>query len=407
MGEASVRSLSAPTGDVSERGWRTVEAMAISNRQQSHRAALVRLALFSALLVGFFYLGCAEDDPQSPVDQELPQIDLTTPTPPLGGRFIVADSIFLVARARDNTAVDGVQFYARTENDTVAQKIGQPVTQPDSVSGDWGYYSQKWLTGVLTNGTTAKVFAEAVDPRGNLSRSEPVDVFINNVEQRTPPNTSFRIFPPSGNIETVFEFDPTGTSDPLALPLDSITVRWDFDGDGVWDIPLSEGLTAADKVTRTFSIPGFYEPKLEAFNTYYPGPGAATQELEVTNVGGRPRPQSEMIRIESGTYTIGAIDSAQADADELGIHTVDVNTFYIEKNEVTTTLYSKYLNAARDSAAIIFTPPGTVRDTLGNVLINFNESKVRYAVDPSIDSFYVAPGFENHPVTGVSWYGAR
>ncbi|MBD3336617.1 MAG: SUMF1/EgtB/PvdO family nonheme iron enzyme [Candidatus Eisenbacteria bacterium] len=172
-------------------------------------------------------------------------------------------------------------------------------------------------------------------------------------------------------------------------------------------MPLSEGLTAADKVTRTFSIPGFYEPKLEAFNTYYPGPGAATQELEVTNVGGRPRPQSEMIRIESGTYTIGAIDSAQADTDELGIHTVDVNTFYIEKNEVTTTLYSKYLNAARDSAAIIFTPPGTVSDTLGNVLINFNESKVRYAVDPSIDSFYVAPGFENHPVTGVSWYGAR
>jgi sulfatase modifying factor 1 len=71
---------------------------------------------------------------------------------------------------------------------------------------------------------------------------------------------------------------------------------------------------------------------------------------------------------------------------------------------VTNTLYRTYLNKARDSLAIVFFPPDVVRDTLGNTIIDFNQSQVFFAVDE--DSFRVKPGFEDHPMTGVNWYGA-
>jgi uncharacterized protein (TIGR02145 family) len=49
-----------------------------------------------------------------------------------------------------------------------------------------------------------------------------------------PPTASFIVSPFSGNLETIFVFDATGSSD-IEDPIDNLQVRWDFNGDGVWD----------------------------------------------------------------------------------------------------------------------------------------------------------------------------
>ena len=49
-----------------------------------------------------------------------------------------------------------------------------------------------------------------------------------------PPTASFTVSPYSGTTETVFVFDAT-TSTDIEDPIDDLQIRWDFNGDGVWD----------------------------------------------------------------------------------------------------------------------------------------------------------------------------
>ena len=53
-------------------------------------------------------------------------------------------------------------------------------------------------------------------------------------KKNTPPAASFSIDPPNGDTHTEFSFDAGGSHDE-ETPVDLLSFRWDWDGDGGWD----------------------------------------------------------------------------------------------------------------------------------------------------------------------------
>jgi formylglycine-generating enzyme required for sulfatase activity len=348
------------------------------------------------------YLGCEKDKPTESGDQTEPRVEVVFPDPPEGNPLDISDSTLIIATAEDESGVEHIEILRRSENDTTAVLV-ERIETPDSTVNGVGYYSTNWRTGAIRNGSIVQVFASAADGFGNVGRSEEIIVRILNTEELGAPASCFLPIPAAGTIAETFSFDAGCTFDDID-PIQDLVVRWDFDGDGLWEIDTTEKKTPLDRVTFQYTSPRLYTVRMEAFNTYFDDGSLVVNQVEVTNVGGEPRPQSEMIRIPGGTYTIGAVDSSESDEDEQGVHTVTVSPYFIEKNEVTNVLYRTYLNKAVDSAAVIFTPPSAVTDTLGNRIIDFGESELLFDVEA--DSFIVRPGSEELPATGVNWFGA-
>lgn len=105
--------------------------------------------------------------------------------------------------------------------------------------------------------------------------------------------------------------------------------------------------------------------------------------------GKNARPNIDTVFIEGGIYTMG---SAYGEKDE-GPHEVTVNSFYIDKHEVTNREYAAFLNAVgkHDPDWIDFEK-------------FYHEERCRIIL---VDNRYtVEPGYEKHPVVCVSWTGA-
>ena len=64
-----------------------------------------------------------------------------------------------------------------------------------------------------------------------------------------------------GNILSVFEFNAWTSTDPDNLPSE-LQARWDFEGDGTWDMPFSD----EKKVRWVFDSPGVYQVTLEVMD---------------------------------------------------------------------------------------------------------------------------------------------
>lgn len=105
--------------------------------------------------------------------------------------------------------------------------------------------------------------------------------------------------------------------------------------------------------------------------------------------GKNSRPNIDTVFIGGGIYTMG---SAYGEKDE-SPHEVTVNSFYIDKHEVTNEEYASFLNALgkHDPAWIDFEK-------------FYLEERCRIIL---VDNSYtVEPGYEKHPVVCVSWTGA-
>jgi len=76
------------------------------------------------------------------------------------------------------------------------------------------------------------------------------------------PTAIYTVDPESGTTETIFRFDASGSSDPEDAA-DLLTVRWDWDRDGVFDTDYSTLKTAQHR----FSVAATYVPLLEVMDT--------------------------------------------------------------------------------------------------------------------------------------------
>ncbi len=116
------------------------------------------------------------------------------------------------------------------------------------------------------------------------------------VSGNTPPNATFTVTPGSGTTSTNFAFDASGVTDN-ENPTSVLEVRWDFDGDGVWDTPWTTTKTANHQYGST----GTYAAKLQVRDT-----GGLTDMTTVSitvNPGGGNTPPNAVFNVTPATGT--------------------------------------------------------------------------------------------------------
>ena len=172
-----------------------------------------------------------------------------------------------------------------------------------------------------------------------------------------------------------FSFDASASFNKSG---DSLSFRWDWENDGTWDTPFSdEGL-----VTHSYDSLGYKRIRMEAKGSSGAS-GTTSREIFVTVAS------KEMISIPAGEFVMGSPEGVGND-DEHPQHRVYLDDFLIGKYEVTTSQYAEFLNAIG-------------MDSDGNRFINMEIAAIRIK-----DQVYrVIKGREDHPMVGVSWYGAK
>ena len=116
-------------------------------------------------------------------------------------------------------------------------------------------------------------------------------------------------------------------------------------------------------------------------------PGTQTPEPSTETVESSPDPYEGMVLIDAGEFRMGGNEFES----EKPIHSVYVDAFYMDAYEVTNAEYAEFLNAKGKHAEA-----GNTWSFIGQ------PSRIEYVSR----EYQVKGGYENHPVTVVSWYGA-
>ena len=99
---------------------------------------------------------------------------------------------------------------------------------------------------------------------------------------------------------------------------------------------------------------------------------------------------AEMALIPAGEFQMG---SENWESDEMPVHTVQLDAFYIDAYEVTNEEYAEFLNAMGNQ-----TEGGLTWIQAGSNTVHIHQRG---------DSWSADSGYGDHPVVEVSWYGAR
>jgi formylglycine-generating enzyme required for sulfatase activity len=113
-------------------------------------------------------------------------------------------------------------------------------------------------------------------------------------------------------------------------------------------------------------------------------------------------PGGSMVLVPAGEFQMGDT-FGEGSSDELPVHTVYLDAYYIDKYEVTNAEYVTYLNEAM-AEGLIEIYNDDVYNT-GHTLI-YLDLDVNSEIDTIGGEFTVASGYESYPVRWVSWYGA-
>lgn len=378
-------------------------------------------AIILAMLCGcmglLLWAGCSEEKPAD-IDATAPSVAIVHPFSYDREGAEVRDSTDIIIHASDNDAVADVQIFYHVQGDTTMNLIAL-LTEPDST----GSYTSHWKTAGILNGSDCVLRAMATDRAGNIAASDEVRVLVINEGDIGPPHANFQATPSEGTILTEFCFDATITTDDLADPVD-LLVQWDFEGDGIWDHVLADQMNVNDLVCHRYPVPDTYTVALEVYNRYYSIPlnipGLRTRRLIVKPAFGDPRPPEgqELVRVDPGDYPVAAISCAPSDScdifdqDETVDDTLMVrisNSIYIDKYEVTNQLYIDYLNAASDSNFIYyeFENAEVWQQSNDRCLLRLGDGYTRVKFQFADSSFWADELYYDHPVTGVTWYGAQ
>lgn len=392
------------------------------------------------------FLGaCSEDDPPTPPDTQPPEVQLVYPLRNIDDPFTVSDSVDVVVVARDPSGIASVEMYFSRPGDPARTLIGQTANTvelgdlPDTVANaitvpeGFSLYTVRWRTATIRSGSTPQVFSVALDRNGNDAVSPDLTVYVLNRGQLLePPKVDFIISPPNGSFRTEFAFDPRGlTFDASEINTpEQILMRWDFNGDAQasdpdesrWEVKWTDRANASQVQRYTYQGPGSYVVRAEARNTYLEDETSSHQRPLVVSPGDRnpepPNPEDYLL-LEAGTYRVGNADpemlrTGQADADEYPDHAVRLNfKTRVSKYEVTNALYLGYINEAVQedpplvrlvAGQIVFNDLAAPVDSADHVYVDLDDSRLFF--DPDQSQFRVRAGFEQHPMTGVTYRGA-
>ncbi len=220
-----------------------------------------------------------------------------------------------------------------------------------------------------------------VKDSGNLTSEKVKTVTVNEIPN-TAPIADFSISPETGTTETNFTFDASSSSDEED-EVANLKVRFDFDGDGNFDTDWTTEKTA----THKYNSAGTYDAKLEVKDS-----GDLTSEKVKTVVVNDEGGELEMVTIPSGSFMMGD-NKEEGQVFELPVHEVTINSFKISKYEITNAEYCKFLNSEGNQEE-----GGVYWIKLGQDWSQIEESN---------NVYQPKEGYANHPVIGVTWYGAR
>ena len=376
------------------------------------------------LVVAGFGSSCSEDVTQVANDQSEPQVRIAFPPGNPDALWPVVDSIGVYVSAVDDQALAGVFLWSLRENG-VQRLVGESavsiqlseippeIVDEVSVPAGWDLFAFSWYTIGFANGERPSLFATALDEADNLSRANPVRVVIRNTEGSVPPVPDFVASPPRANVGDEVCFDPGRTMDAIDPP-QNVTIRWDFEGDGRWDVDWDAGATVLDIQCTRYALPGEYRVMMQARNSYFEQPSPVETQVIVisSDCGGPPDPPEGMPfeRVEPGVYTIGSdpLDPL-TDGDEFPRFRARLPLpVMIQRYETTNDQYISFLSEqyaegaleiVEQSVRLVATSPDS-----SWVYVDLDNSRIYFDID--INRFDIEPGFEDHPVTGVSWYGA-
>jgi len=121
----------------------------------------------------------------------------------------------------------------------------------------------------------------------------------------------------------------------------------------------------------------------------FPAGSRVSATVSAESAGGFvPRDGAPMVLVPAGEFVMG---TPGGDSDEKPAHRATLSAFWLDRYEVTNTLYADFLNAyGRDT------------DDEGHKTVFECEWGVRRAEGRWVSQ----PGYENHPVVAVTWYGA-
>ncbi len=404
----------------------------MQNRSLARCAFLITMV--SAVGLALLWQGCSEEeaiqtDETAPAvvlallitpNQENPEVSDTTDVSSSAFGFTsldLNDQVELVVWAQDDEAVSSVEVWCSFHSDTIPTHVAT-IEETDPL----GYYHHTWNVQPFGNGARGVVWAIANDGAGNKGRTEQ-DVPIRVVTgEQNPPDIRFSISPyPSGEVTRVFTFNPSATTDDLD-PNYAIKVRWDFDGDGIWDIDTTAGMNAVQTATHMYTLaPRTYNVICEGWNSYFLGSGADTVAIQVDPEGGEPRPMNpdDFRSVAAGVYPLGVHNTQGGtptgyDLSEMVdslLYVNITNRFMVEAVEVSCELYAAFLDSLKFRDDAIDYDPYSLdqivyhRDT-GEPLIKLQEDLTYVRFLDEQTGFGVDEVYKKHPVTGVTWYGA-
>jgi len=127
---------------------------------------------------------------------------------------------------------------------------------------------------------------------------------------------------------------------------------------------------------------------------------AAAREFDISPV--------ELVSIPGGPFMMGSVSSDKP-MEEQPAHEVRLDQFAIGKYEVTNLEYRVYLEAAAKAAQVktdaASTPAGFYsNDGRNKLYLATKDSEIQFRANGAI---FINTGFEDHPVTGVTWEGAN
>ena len=192
-----------------------------------------------------------------------------------------------------------------------------------------------------------------------------------------PPKPSFTVSPSSGPPRTVFTVD---ASSSLSKTGTELMFRWDWEDDEVWDIDFSTEAIA----THVYESLGYKKIRLEVLDEA--GPSSTTRKEVFITVASK-----QMMLIPAGEFIMGSPEGVGND-DEHPQHKVYLDDFLVGRYEVTNNQYVEFLNTI-----------GCNDDDNGHELVNIDTA----AINQKRETYSVVKGWEDDPVVGVSWYGAK
>jgi len=156
-----------------------------------------------------------------------------------------------------------------------------------------------------------------------------------------------------------------------------LVYRWDFnfEADSLWDTDWSD----------TKRIIHDYENIIAPIVRFEVKDSHGLTNTVIQNIKNK---YENMVFIPAANFMMG---SDLFDIDERPLHSIFLQEYWIDQFPVTNSQYAVFLNAT------------TKKDFSQYLKFNADETKIIFK-----DSIYISkPGFEDHPVVNVSWYGAK